>query len=268
MPAWDAGEVRLRYGDEGEGGPALLLVHGWASRLEHWQPQAEAFSPRHRVVRTDLRGHGQSSAPEGGYTIEQFAEDTATLAGHLGLRDAVVVGHSMGGAIVLQLAAAHPQLVRALVLVDSGTTPGFRPDRVERHPMMKALRSREYPVNVDAFYRRFFPGAEESPLARRVSADAARTPEHVLAPGLTATLTADAPAMAARIPPTMPVLYVNASRNARTSADVRAILPRAEFAQVVGGGHFLQLETPEQLNAMLRRFIDLLDGADAAAIRR
>lgn len=92
---WPDG-VRLRYADQGGGRPALLFVHGWCGRLEHWSPQVRAFARRQRVIRLDLPGHGRSEAPPGPYTPAEFASDVAALVRHLRLRDAVLVGHSMG----------------------------------------------------------------------------------------------------------------------------------------------------------------------------
>src|SRR5262245_13527393 len=57
--------ARIYYEVEGAGDPALVFVHGWCSNLRHWDPQAEHFSRRHRVLRVDRRGYGRSPAPEG-----------------------------------------------------------------------------------------------------------------------------------------------------------------------------------------------------------
>ena len=110
--------IKLAYEDQGVGKPAFLFVHGWACNRSAFAPQAAHFARRHRVVSVDLRGHGESDKPQGPYSIMTHAEDLAYIIEHLGLGKVVAVGHSMGGLTVLQLAAAYPDHVAAIVMVD------------------------------------------------------------------------------------------------------------------------------------------------------
>ena len=110
--------VRLCYQEAGAGDPALVFIHGWCCDHSYFSPQFEHFAARHRVVALDQRGFGQSDKPEQDYTIEAFASDVAWLCQELALGPAVLVGHSMGGAIALATAAQHPDVVHAAVLVD------------------------------------------------------------------------------------------------------------------------------------------------------
>jgi pimeloyl-ACP methyl ester carboxylesterase len=107
----------LVYEDRGTGKPAFVLVHGWACNRTFFAPQAEHFARRHRVVSVDLRGHGESDKPQGPYSIAAYADDLVYMIEHLGLGKAVAVGHSSGGMTVLQLAAAQPDRVAAIVMV-------------------------------------------------------------------------------------------------------------------------------------------------------
>jgi pimeloyl-ACP methyl ester carboxylesterase len=110
--------IKLAYEDRGAGKPAFVFVHGWTCDRSFFAPQAEYFSRRHRVVCLDLRGHGESDKPQGEYPVAAYADDIAHLVGQLDLGKPVAVGHSMGGITVLQLAAAHPDRVSAIVMVD------------------------------------------------------------------------------------------------------------------------------------------------------
>ena len=110
--------VRLAYDDRGAGEPAFVFVHGWTCDRSFFAPQAEHFAKRHRVVSLDLRGHGESDKPEGPYSIAAYADDISYLIDRLGLGRVVAVGHSLGGNIVLQLAASHLDRVAAIVMVD------------------------------------------------------------------------------------------------------------------------------------------------------
>ena len=106
---------RLRYAAAGRGEP-VLLVHGFGLDRRLWDPQSPALGVRHRVIRPDLRGYGESSLPTGPYS---HADDLLALLAAQGAAPAHVVGLSMGGAVALGLALARPEAVRSLTLVDS-----------------------------------------------------------------------------------------------------------------------------------------------------
>lgn len=119
LPFADISGLRLFYTDDGSGEPALLLVHGWSCDSHDWSWQIPAFAEAHRVIASDLRGHGRSSVSAGGYTPRSFAADLAQLLSRLSTGPVVAIGHSLGAVIVSVLAVEHPQLIRAVVVVDS-----------------------------------------------------------------------------------------------------------------------------------------------------
>lgn len=112
-------DVELHCEIVGEGEP-LLLIHGLGSCTEDWQPQIEAFSRDYRVIAFDLRGHGRSTKPRNGYSIERFARDTAALINQLGVGPVHVVGISLGGMVAFQLVVDAPELVKTMTIVNSG----------------------------------------------------------------------------------------------------------------------------------------------------
>lgn len=121
---FEAGNVTIHYLDWGEGSPRhLVLLHGLGSQAHAWDSFAQEVSTHFRVVAPDQRGHGESSHPEDGYTLERFASDVRALARHLNLPPFDLVGHSLGALVAIHLAAQHPSLVHRLVLVDGG--PGL-----------------------------------------------------------------------------------------------------------------------------------------------
>ena len=119
--------VRLEHGVRGEG-PTLLLTHGFAATSRMFAATAEALSTDHTVVTWDILGHGGSDYPTdaGRYTTAGVVADMVALLDHVGADRAVVAGHSLGGFLSLELHLAHPERVRALVLI--GTGPGYRRD--------------------------------------------------------------------------------------------------------------------------------------------
>lgn len=102
--------------------PPVLLLHGLSSNSRFWQRAAERL-PGRRAVALDQRAHGSSSAPTHGYLPQTLAADAAYVVEQLGLGRVVVVGHSWGASIALELAADRPDLVAGLVLVDGPIRP-------------------------------------------------------------------------------------------------------------------------------------------------
>jgi pimeloyl-ACP methyl ester carboxylesterase len=108
--------------EEQGAGPAVLCISGLGYSSWCWRETAAALKDRYRIVTFDNRGAGRSDAPDGEYSIAQFADDAAGVLVALNGVPAHVIGHSMGGYIALTLASQHPALVRSLVLI--GTSSG------------------------------------------------------------------------------------------------------------------------------------------------
>ncbi len=106
---------RMRYFVGGEG-PPLILVHGLGGAAANWTELAPLLVPNHRLLVPDLPGHGGSEALPAVSGLEPFADRVAALAAREGMLPAPVVGHSLGGAVVLRLALRHPDDVSAVVL--------------------------------------------------------------------------------------------------------------------------------------------------------
>ncbi|MGW6720127.1 alpha/beta fold hydrolase [Streptomyces sp. NPDC054995] len=114
--------VRLFCTDHGGDGPPLLLLHGLAGHCGEWEALAARFAATHRVIAFDARGSGRSTRRPGDVTRAAHVRDVRAVARRFGLagKDTVLVGQSMGGLTALLTAAAHPEVCRALVLIEAG----------------------------------------------------------------------------------------------------------------------------------------------------
>jgi pimeloyl-ACP methyl ester carboxylesterase len=100
-------------------GSPIVLVHCFTCAIDWWDGMRPRLERRHRVIAVDLLGHGGSEKPDGGYSIEDQANLVAEALTRLGVRNAEVVGHSLGGPVSVALAERSPRLVDRLVLIDS-----------------------------------------------------------------------------------------------------------------------------------------------------
>jgi len=142
-PDTDAAEMRAKYGgvpsqfveigdgvtvhlrDEGpKDAPVIMLLHGSNADLHTWEPWAAALKSRYRVIRFDQVGHGLTGPdPQHDYSRANYVADVLAVADRLGLKTFIIGGNSMGGKHALAFAAAHPQRVAGLVLVDASGAP-------------------------------------------------------------------------------------------------------------------------------------------------
>ena len=127
MPKIDRDGVRIHYEVHGNG-PTLLLTHGYSSTSAMWKDQIEPLSKHHKLVLWDMRGHGQSDYPEdpAAYSEALTVADIAALLDEVDATSAIIGGLSLGGYMSLAFYRAHPERVRALLIVDTG--PGFKKD--------------------------------------------------------------------------------------------------------------------------------------------
>jgi pimeloyl-ACP methyl ester carboxylesterase len=107
-------------------GPAILLSHGYSATGHMWAPQRPALEPGWRLITWDMRGHGETDSPAdpAAYSERLTVDDMRGLLDHLGVRRAVIGGLSLGGYMSLAFHMRYPEMVRALVICDSG--PGYR----------------------------------------------------------------------------------------------------------------------------------------------
>src|SRR5688572_16360560 len=110
---------RIVYRTAGDG-PPLLLLHGITSNAATWKDVLPRLAEQHTVIAPDLLGHGQSAKPLGDYSLGAYASGVRDLLGVLGVENATVVGHSLGGGVAMQFAYLFPERCNRLVLVASG----------------------------------------------------------------------------------------------------------------------------------------------------
>ncbi len=213
------------------------------------------FSPHRRVVSVDLRGHGQSDAPEQDYTVGAFADDLAWLAAELVLEQPVVIGHSLGGVIALDLAARYPTLPRAVVALDAPIVP---PPALKEYirPFVAQLRTDGYMEPLQKFISGMFLPTDDADRKQRIVERMMSAPRHVLASAMEKLVDYDSDQAAAACK--VPLLTIGSAVPACDVARLRKLCPRAVTGQTVGAGHFHQLEVPEQVNAMIDRFLSML----------
>ncbi|MFO1398997.1 MAG: alpha/beta hydrolase [Burkholderiales bacterium] len=275
--------VRFNVVRMGEGAPRTVLVHGLVmdSHASYYLSIAPALAARGGVLLYDLRGHGRSEQPATGYTMDDMVDDLVALLDATGADAPVVlVGNSWGGQIVMRAAAAHPQRVRALVLIDPQSgIPDFTKELTEILAVDPDERDRRA-------YELFCRWLEENAALRGGAADEAaqarrsatiddvlrhrkqrRSPGVRTAVGLArdtsliADLARETPisdAQIARIACPVLAVYGERSELRHDEARYRALLRDVTVVAVPGMGHTVLLEAPNALRDAITGWLDRL----------
>jgi pimeloyl-ACP methyl ester carboxylesterase len=147
MPHATVNGIRLYYETHGDSGEPLVLVHGYTGDVTDWRHQIPEFSRTHRVLAMDLRGHGRSEAPRdrSSYTVEKMADDVEVLLEQVGVERLHLLGHSMGGGMVQEIALRSPRKLLSLTLHDTSCRfgPGDDPAMTEWREKRLALAETE-----------------------------------------------------------------------------------------------------------------------------
>lgn len=177
MPVTDINGVNLNYEVVGQG-EAVVFLHGYTGSSQDWANQVAVLSTKYRVITPDQRGHGKSAAPtrEEDYSMQIFRDDVFALLKTLDVSQCCLVGHSLGGFIALEFALAYPDMLTALILVDTSSgeferPPGFaelrqKLDELARLRGMEAAFEYEA-VNNPTRVERFQKHPEQKEITRR-----------------------------------------------------------------------------------------------------
>jgi pimeloyl-ACP methyl ester carboxylesterase len=254
----------------GSGVPEMVFVHGFACDHSDWAAQVAEFGGAQAVLACDLRGHGETPGDPADISIETLGADVARLLAQRDLKEAILVGHSMGTRVVLEAYRKAPERVAGLVLIDGSRMGTGDPAQAEE-AMRAAIDFLGFPAFAEALFKQMFlrpsadatrivarakrlPGAIGAALFPRMarwdaanleaSLDAVRVPLMVIQ---STTLGADRKRVPLKEGETTPWLDL-----------VRRRVPGARIEGLAGIGHFPQIEVADRVNALLADFVGSL----------
>jgi 3-oxoadipate enol-lactonase len=271
MPRARINGTEIHYQESGDGFP-LLLIHGFAGNLRIWMLQTPLLTRGFRVLSIDQRGHGHSEKPTRpeDYSLDLMAEDARGLLQHLGIDECCLIGHSMGGMVAQHLTLAHPERVRALVLVNTAAKVTGAMRTEDRVRLVEIARDQGMEAAFDEQLR-------ISPLADQI-----RAQPHLLALWRQQFLLTSreayiycARAMATGAPlldrlhaiqvPTLIVCGENDGPMVEASRRIHERIAGSELAIIRAAGHTPQVENAPEFNRVLSEFLARVHERVAAA---
>jgi pimeloyl-ACP methyl ester carboxylesterase len=244
----------------GKGAKTLMLVHGWTCDGTSWAENVPELSKHYRVITLDLPGHGKSGSPKDGkITMDLFARAVEAVRAEQKVDKIILVGHSMGTPVIRQYAHLYPQHVAALVLVDGvvlapprqGAPPPvpildpakiMSPEGLQlRETMIKGMFTPKTPKDVQDRVLKMMLAAPPATAAGAMVAtfDPSGTNSDVMA---------------------VPAYGIFAEKSFALSATafMKTVLPKLEYVEMPGTGHFVMMEQPQEFNRLLMKFVESL----------
>lgn len=246
--------IQIEYEVSGHG-PAVLLSHGYGAAGRMWDVQRRALGDRYRLITWDMRGHGQTESPEDPtqYSVALTVADMHGLLRHLGVERAVIGGLSLGGYMSLAFHLQHPEMVRALVISDSG--PGYRNPEA-RADWNRRAETRAADLETRGLEALSRSGAEVQQAVRR------HRSAHGLAHAARGMLAQrDASVIDSLRGIRVPTLIIVGDQDVPFLAPSRYMaekIPGARLVVIKNAGHAANLDQADAFNRILGEFLDSL----------
>ncbi|MCU7864441.1 MAG: alpha/beta hydrolase [Candidatus Thiodiazotropha sp. (ex Lucinoma borealis)] len=249
----------ISYEIYGSGQTTLVFVHGWSCDARYWRMQWPVFSNKYRVVTLDLAGHGHSGLSRSRYTMRAFGEDVRAVVEATESEQVILIGHSMGGAVIAEAARLIPKRVKGLIGVDTLGNVEY-PMTAEEYEQMAAPLKADFKNGSRQFVKPMILPATDPTLAEWILSDMASAPSSVALSAMeemmSQYITGDAAKIFEEI--RVPVISVNADLWPIDYEANRRHMPSYDAIILKGADHFLMMNRPLEFNWALEQAIQTL----------
>lgn len=244
--------VSIHYKVTGSGLPTLIFVHGWSGDQNQWDDQVAHFSRRHQVVTLDLGGHGKSGLNRKHWTMEAFGEDVVAVADKLRAQSVVLIGHSMGGPVIVEAARKMNERVVGLVGVDTFTDVenDFTSEQVDE---LRSSLSTDFVGATRTLVKTAFTPTTDPTFIEQISKSIPAVPAEV---GISALLELrqNNPALRKTLRKMeIPIVAINSDYRPRNVTGAQRYGIEMVFMSQVG--HFVMMEDADTFNRLLTKTI-------------
>lgn len=252
----------IHYVDQGQREAVpLVLLHAFPLNHTMWNPQIQVLSAKYRVISYDIRGHGESDAGDGQYTIELFVDDLMALLDQLQIDKTIVCGLSMGGYIALRALERHPERFSKLVLCDTRSEADSDESKLKRAAALKLLKEKGIP-----FFAEEFVKSALAPETFKTNPGIVQTVKEIIlknAPlGIAGTLLAlasrtdtTASLKQIKIPTLILVGELDQITPPSSAHAMKEKIPHAQMHVMKQAGHLSNLENPVEFNRRIAAFL-------------
>ena len=247
--------ISIAYEVRGKGEPALVFVHGWCCDRRYWDAQLPHFARKYEVLAIDLAGHGESGLDRREWTMAAFGEDVVAVVNRLAHDKVVLVGHSMGGAVILEAARRMPERIIGLVGVDTLQDFEEKLTQEQIEEMLAPLRSNFAEATRNFVPSMFTPNSDPT-LVERIANDMSSAPQEVGLGALQGYVDfQNNEIMRVLRAVRAPITCIPSDRNPTNIESNQGYAPSFRAKIMSGVGHFNMIEDPETFNRLLEETI-------------
>ena len=247
-----ADNVMISYNVQGRGKPALVFVHGSCCDKRYWKFQVPHFARQYKVVTIDLAGHGSSGLGREDYTIKAFGSDVVAVVEKLELDEVILIGHSLGGPVIVEAARQMPERVIGLVGADTYQDFEFEYTQKQLDEFLAPFKIDFVPTMQNFARSAFSPDADPELVEWVVGNISSVNPEVGI--GIAENI-AKYDLKAALKDVQVPIVCINSDMRPTNIEGNRRYALSFEVKFIPGVGHFVMMEDPEKFNQLLADMI-------------
>lgn len=248
------------YLKTGNGDPALVFIHCWSCDKSYWAGTLEYFGKNYTVYAIDLAGHGESGLGRVDWTIENYGKDVKAViekeSAQGGLSDIILIGHSMGGPVVLSAAQKLGNKVKALIAIDTFQDIENKFTQEQLDGFHKSFEN-DFVTTTKDFVKGLFAENADSNLVMMISNDMSSAPPNVALASFRSLFKFDEAANFDMID--IPVRFINSDKYPTNAETAKRHIKDFELKIIEGVGHFPMLEKPDEFNKALEEIINELE---------
>jgi pimeloyl-ACP methyl ester carboxylesterase len=241
-------QVPIAFQQTGQGLPTFVFVHGWACNQHFWEKQVRFFKEMATVVTLDLAGHGASGLARSKHSIGAFANDVIAVIKALGLEHIILVGHSMGGYVIITAACKLSVKIKAVVGVDTYKSVGIKYTQTQIKSHLTLFEENYQQTTREYVQRMFLPTTDRELKIWVINQMINCNPKNAIL-AKACMFQFDLPGAMADL--SCPLLSINATQPATDSALIQQYHPGFQLQTIDGTGHFVMLENPIKFNELL-----------------
>lgn len=240
--------VEIAFTVQGEGEPALVFIHGWSCDKSFWADQVKELSSKYKVVAIDLGGHGESGLNRENWTMEKYGEDVASVVNALKLNKIILIGHSMGGSVIIE--AAKLLKGKVLGLIGADTFQSFKDDwsTEQKEAFLNSFKT-NFVATAKGFVKGMFPASADTSLVKRVVEKMSQAPPQVAVSAMRNLFYYDPLPILKQTD--LPIISINCDMYPVSIEENKKYVKSFEVKLMKGVGHFVMLENPKEFNSYL-----------------
>jgi len=250
---YSADSVQIRYDVRGSGKYALVFIHCWSCDRTFWDEQVDEFAGDYKVVTLDLAGHGESGTARQTWSMAAYGADVAAVVNKLHLPNVILIGHSMGGAVMIEAARLLGNRVVALIGVDNLQNLAQELTEEEIAGYLAHFAA-DFQTATHEFVKTMFPAAADSALVERVSTNMASAPETIALGSFDQLFHYNF--VTALRDVRVPIRCINSDEYPTDVEANNRVAASFKVELMPGMGHFPHMVAPERFNQLLHKTIE------------